>query len=193
MSAESVAACPECDRAGGSVYERSRADPAWVCYNCGAEFATPTWRGPRSGPYQHRGPSAAALETPDALFATVEVGEKVAITETDSGGGYVIDFAIVAIQERTVWDVPFGADWCTATLTLSVDATRPTHEAHITADGRVELYSDQGANGPTQVAVVTGVERAGEVRQHAKLQLIGDGVEMPDGDDSWRSVRRRSS
>jgi len=193
MSAESIAACPECDRAGGDIYERSTADPAWVCYNCGAEFATPTWRAPRPGPYEHRGPSAAALETPDALFATVEVGEKVAITETDSGGGYVEDFAVVDIDARTVWDVPFGDNWCSATLTLSENATTPTHEARITADRRVELYSDQGANGPTQVATVTGVERAGEVSQSAKLQLIDDGVEIPDGDESWRSVRRRSS
>jgi len=202
VSAESVAACPECDAAGSDVYERETKMPAWTCYACGAEFEDPNWRAPRTGyeghvtgeAYDHDGPTAADLDTPDTLFADVMLGEKVAVTETADGEGYTDPFTVVDIVERTVWDVPFSDDWCDATVTLSDGATRPTHEARVAADGSVELFTTTDTRGPNHVADVTGVEHAGEVSTHSKVQLLADdGVEKPDGDDSWQRYYREGS
>jgi hypothetical protein len=200
VSTESVAACPECDAAGSDVYERETKTPAWTCYACGAAFEEPNWRAPRTGyeghvtgeAYDHDGPTAADLDTPDTLFTDIMVGEKFAVTDTADGGEYVDPFAVIEVTDRTVWEVPFGDNWCDATVVLSNGGvTNPTHEGRVAADGSVELFATTGTRGPNHVADVTGVEHAGEVSTHSKIRLhADDGVEKPEGDDSWRRYYR---
>lgn len=198
---ETTTACPECD--SSQVYERETVSPPWRCNDCGAEFETPIEREPRDPLTPGRsdlddakdGPTAADLDTPDTLFTDIMVGEKFAVTETAEGGDYTDLFTVVDVVKRTVWDVPFGDDWTDATLVLSYGgATKPTHEAHVAADGNVELFATISSRGPNHVADVTGVDHAGEVSTHSKVRLLGDdGVEKPEGDDSWQQYYQERS
>lgn len=196
---DTTTACPECDSA--VVYERANAEPPWICYECDAEFEEAVERESRD----HAGLTAgrpdveaAALDTPDAAFADVEPGDRLDLNKADSNG-YQDPLAVIEVLERTVWDVPSGTDWVDAEVVLSEGggATSPFYRGEIRADGTVDLYRPAGdepiRDARKHIGRIKTAAPAGEVGMEAKLRLADDGVDMPEGDDSWRRVGGESA
>lgn len=188
---DTTTACPECD--SSQVYERETKTPAWRCNDCGAEFETPVERELRDHSTDADSddtpePTVTALDTPDAAFAIAEPG---ATLDMDT---YADPFTLMEVCERTVWDVPFADDWVDAEVivTKGSGVSGDGYRVDVQSDGSVDLYRPRGDEGVREgeklITTVDDVEHAGEISRASKLQLVGDGVDMPDGDDSWKRV-----
>jgi hypothetical protein len=202
---ETTTACPECD--SSQVYERQTVSPAWRCNDCGAEFETPVEREcyeditpdrPDLDDHDEEspdGPTAAPLDTPDAVFADVGPGETLRIDN------YADAFTLMEVRDRTVWDVPFGEDWVDAEVILTRGAglSGTAYRVVVTSDGTVESFRPRGdshvSEADTRVGAFDDVAVDGEISTAAKLQLIGRNAETnekPAGDDSWQQYYREA-
>ncbi|MFC7175241.1 hypothetical protein ACFQL0_21275 [Haloplanus litoreus] len=197
---DTVQACPECDSA--VVYERADADPAWICYECDAEFDEPVERPSRApgvtdsaDAEEPQGtdsptPTVGKLDTPDAVFEGVEPGAKLAMAD------YQQPFTLMDVRHRIVWDVPFGEDWVDAEVIVTQGAglSGTGYRAAVTSAGEVDLYRPHGDDyvreAEKHITSAHSVEHVGEISTAAKLQLLGDGVAQPEGDDSWQQYYR---
>lgn len=199
-----VTVCPECD--SPQIYERQTKTPAWRCKDCAHEFAAPVERESRRQDSLSAGrpdleddtPTAADLDTPDAAFDDVGLGDRLDLDKADSDG-YRQPLAVIEVLDRTVWDVPLGTDWVEADVILSRAGSATTRycRAEIHADGTVDLYrpadDEPVREARKHIGRIETASDAGEVSQTAKLQLVGDGVDMPEGDDSWKRIGGESA